>query len=134
MRLWNDPGMAEPEERTGWSFPAGSVGHDESVKDYAVEATDGQVGTVSWASYAPGESYMVVSYREGHHDVHHVVPAGAVQLVDHRRRSVTLRVTMAEVKATPTHEEPDAPVDWAYVNQFERGMLGGGFVWPYTDV
>jgi hypothetical protein len=134
MRLWNDPGMTEQEERKGWSFPAGSVGHDESVKDYAVEATDGHVGSVSWASYAPGESYLVVSYREGVHHVHHVVPAGAVKHVDHERRAVTLGVTVAEVKATPTHEHPEAPVDWALVEQFDRGMLGGGGVWPYTDV
>ena len=126
--------MSEMEGRTGWSFPAGAVGHDDSVKGYAVEATDGQVGSVSWASYARGESYLVVSYHDGHHDVHHVVPAGAVQTVDHERRSVILGVTVAEVKATPTHEEPEAPVDWAYVDQFERGALGGGGVWPYTDV
>jgi len=126
--------MSEMGGRTGWSFPAGAVGHDDSVKGYAVEATDGQVGSVSWASYAPGESYLVVSYHDGHHDVHHVVPAGAVQTVDHERRSVILGVTVAEVKATPTHEEPEAPVDWAYVDQFERGALGGGGVWPYTDV
>jgi hypothetical protein len=134
MRLWNDPGMAEAEERTGWSFPAGSVGHDESVKGYDVEATDGHVGSVSWASYAPGESYLVVSYHEGHHEVHHVVPAGAVQRVDHKGRTLTLGVTLARVKATPRHEAPDAPVDWAYVDQFERGMLEGGGFWPYTDV
>ena len=126
--------MSEPEKRTGWSFPAGSVGHDESVKGYDLEATDGRIGHVSWASYAPGESYMVVSYHDGHHDVHHVVPAGAVKSVDHERRVVTLGVTVAEVKATPTHEAPETPVDWAYVQQFDRGMLGGSGIWPYTDV
>jgi hypothetical protein len=126
--------MAETGQRTTWSFPEGSVAHDQSVKGYAVEATDAHVGSVSWASYKPGESYLVVTYRDGHHDTHHVVPAGAVQLVDHGRRVVSLKVTVAEVKATPTHEAPDAPVDWGYVDQFERGMLGGGFVWPYTDV
>jgi ADP-ribose pyrophosphatase YjhB (NUDIX family) len=126
--------MAEREERKSWSFPGGSVGHDESVKDYAVEATDGQVGSVSWASYAPGESYLVVSYKDGHHHVHHVVPAGAVKTVDHERRAVTLGVTVAEVEATPTHEHPEAPVDWALVEQFDRGMLSGGGIWPYTDV
>jgi hypothetical protein len=132
--LWNYPAMSEPEERTGWSFPVGSVGHDESVKGYTLEATDGEVGHVSWASYAPGESYMVVSYHDGHHDVHHVVPAGAVKAVDHERQMVTLGVTVDEVKATPTHETPKAPVDWAYVQQFDRGMLEGGGFWPYTDV
>ena len=30
--------MSEPEERKTWGFPAGSVGHDDSVKGYAVEA------------------------------------------------------------------------------------------------
>jgi hypothetical protein len=125
--------MDETEERQGWSFPAGSVGHSDSVKGYALEAADGHVGLVSWASYAPGESYLVVSYREGHHDVHHVVPAGAVQSVDHERRVVTLGITAAELKATPTHEEPEAPIDWDYVDQFERGALGGGGLWPYTD-
>jgi hypothetical protein len=126
--------VTETEGRAGWSFPEGSVGHDESVKGYALEAKDGPVGSVSWASYAPGESYMVVSYRDGGDEVHHVVPAGAVQRVDHERRTVSLGVTVAEVKATPTHESPEAPVDWALVQQFDRGMLGGGSVWPYTDV
>jgi hypothetical protein len=130
----HDRRVAETGQRTTWSFPEGSVGHDDSVKDYAVEGRDGHAGTVSWASYKPDESYLVVSYRDGLHERHHVVPAGAVADVDHERRTVTLKVTVAEVKATPTHDEPDAPVDWGYVDQFERGMLGGSFVWPYTDV
>jgi hypothetical protein len=130
---WNDPRVTETEGREGWSFPEGSVGHDESVKGYAVEATDGQVGTVSWACYPPGESYMVVSYEDGGDEVHHVVPAGVVNRVDHGRRVVTLTATVADVKATPTHESPETPVDWAYVQQFDRGMLGGGGIWPYTD-
>src|ERR671937_718738 len=67
--------VTEGGQQATWSFPEGSVGHDESVKGYAIEATDGQVGTCSWASYAPGESYMVVSYHDGHDHSHHVVPA-----------------------------------------------------------
>ena len=58
----HDPRVTEPGERTTWTFPEGSVGHDDSVKGYEVEATDGPVGTCSWASYKPGESYLVVSY------------------------------------------------------------------------
>lgn len=125
--------MSETEGRAGWSFPEGSVGHSDSVKGYDLEAADGPVGHCSWASYAPGESYLVVSYKDGHDDVHHLVPAGAVKSVDHQRRVVTLGVTVAEVKATPTHEDPEAPVDWESVERFDRGMLGGGGLWPYTD-
>ena len=126
--------VTEAAERTMWSFPEGSVAHDQSVKDYAVECTDGQVGTGSWATYKPGESYLVVSCKGDGDDVQHVVPAGAAKRVDHDDRTVTLSVTVAEVRATPTHEAPEAQVDWDQVGQFERGMLGGGFVWPYTDV
>jgi hypothetical protein len=32
----------------------------ESVKGFAVEATDGAVGHVEWATYYPGESYLVI--------------------------------------------------------------------------
>jgi hypothetical protein len=117
-----------------WTFPAGAVGHDQSCKGYRVDASDGHLGAVSWASYAPGESYLVVTYRHHLREAHHVVPAGAVAGVDHAARTVTLTVTADEVKATPEHDGPEAPVDWGYVDQFERGMLGGGFVWPYTDV
>jgi hypothetical protein len=126
--------VTESGQGAAWSFPDGAISHDDSVKGYEIEATDGPVGTCSWATYKPGESYMVVSYGDGHNAVHHVVPAGAAKHVDHERRLVVLSVTAEEVKATPTHEDPEAPVDWSYVDQFERGMLGGGFVWPYTDV
>jgi hypothetical protein len=114
-----------------WSFPEGAVGHSQSVKGYEVVATDGPVGEVSWADYKPGEAYLVVSYRHHLGHVHHVVPAGAVVRVDHDAKTVAVGVTADEVKATPEHEDPETPVNWDEVNQFERGMLGGGSVWPY---
>ena len=63
-----------------------------------------------------------------------MVPAGAVERVDHRSKTVTLKVGAEDVRNAPTHEAPEREVDWGMVDQFERGMLGGGFVWPYTDV
>jgi hypothetical protein len=113
-----------------WTFPEGSVGHSDSVKGYDVEGSDAHVGTVSWADYKPGESYLVVSCF---HD-HHVVPAGAIERVDHQSKTVTLKVTAEDVHKSPTQPEPEVPVDWVMIGQFERGMIGGGFVWPYTDV
>jgi hypothetical protein len=118
-----------------WSFPDGSVGHDDSVKGYEVHCSDGTVGTVSWAQYSPGESYLVVTCdRRLKKDTHHLVPAGAIADVDHDACTVTLDVTADEVRSSPEHKGPEHPVDWSVVDQFERGSLGGGAVWPYTDV
>jgi len=128
-------GAAESRsERTLWTFPAGALDGRDSVKGYDVLCSDGRLGTVSWADYKPGESYLVVSYRHHLREVHHLVPAGAIVRVDHEARTCTLGVTVDQVRSSPEHDEPGRAVDWSYVDQFERGMLGGGFVWPYTDV
>jgi hypothetical protein len=64
-----------------WSFPEGLLGADDSVKGFRLEAKDGQEGKVAWASYAAGESYLVVGLRHHLHERHHVVPAGAVERI-----------------------------------------------------
>jgi hypothetical protein len=110
------------------------VGHSDSVKGYRVDGSDDRVGDVAWADYKPGDSYLVVNAG---HKRHHVVPAGAIAAVDHGARVVTLKVTADQVRSSPVHEEHEIVFDDAprnYVDQFERGVLGGGFVWPYTDV
>ena len=109
------------------------MGHSDSVKDYRVDCTDDTVGNVEWADYKPGESYLVVAVG---HKRHHLVPAGAIAAVDHSGKTVTLTVTADEVRSTPQHEDPETAYVEAtkdYVGQFDRGMIGGGFVWPYVD-
>jgi hypothetical protein len=46
------------------------LGPDDSIKGFQVEATDGDAGRVSWAGYAPGESYLVVSHRHRLKEAH----------------------------------------------------------------
>jgi len=93
-----------------FSFPSGMLGHDDSIKGFEVEATDGHAGKVSWASYAPGESYLVISRRHDLHETHHVVPAAAVEKIDKSARKVWLRLTGAEVERAPEHHDPEAPL------------------------
>jgi hypothetical protein len=119
-------------ERTGerlWSFPEGMLGPDDSIKDFQVETTDGHAGKVSWASYAPGESYLVVSHLHHLHEAHHVVPAGAVERIDAERRTVWLRLGCEDVEELPTHHDPPAPVESWMVDAVERAIatrsLGG---------
>lgn len=114
---------AGDERRSLWSFPSGLIGPHDSVKGYAVEATDGAAGKVSWASYAAGESYLVVTSWRHLRETHHVVPAGAVQTVDVSQRKVCLRMTRADVERSPEHHDPAAPLDGATVD-----FLAG--LWP----
>ncbi|HUJ55094.1 MAG TPA: hypothetical protein VLW49_03800 [Gaiellaceae bacterium] len=52
------------------TFRPGVLGTHTSIKGYDVVASDGRAGKVSWASYAAGESYLVVSvgrFSRKHH-------------------------------------------------------------------
>lgn len=114
-----------------WSFTEGMLGPDDSIKDFQVEASDGHAGKVSWASYAPGESYLVVSHMHHMHEVHHVVPAGAVAGIDQDERTVSLGISRDQVEQLPEHREPAAPVEPWLVEAFDwatgtRSLGGDG--------
>ena len=102
---------------------------DDSVKGFRVEATDGGAGKVSWASYATGESYLVVSHVQHLHETHHVVPAGAVARISTEERAVWLRLSRDAVEELPEqHDEPGRVEPWM-VAAVERAIatrsLGG---------
>ena len=103
--------QGEEKARRLWSFPDGMIGRDESIKGFRVEASDGQAGKVSWASYAPGESYLVVHLLHHLREAHHIVPAGVVERISTGERTVWLSLTRAQVEAAPEQLEPSAPLD-----------------------
>ena len=86
------------------------LGHDDSIKDFQVEAIDANAGKVSWASYAPGESYLVINLRRHLHETHHVVPA-AVERITVSERKVWLPLTRSEVEQAPEHHDPEEPLE-----------------------
>jgi len=99
---------------------------DESIKDFQVEASDGHAGKVSWASYAPGDSYLVVSRLHHLHEVHHVVPAAAVEKISTSERKVWLCVNRAQVEEAPEHHDPAAPLDYSTVDALESATATWG--------
>lgn len=109
-----------------------ALGADESVKGFQVEAADGAAGTVEWANYAPGESYLVVTRRHGLRKQHYVVPAGAVEQIDTGGRTVRLRLTQDEIDALPEHYGQPAPLETWMAEAVERAVgmrgLGGDMV------
>jgi hypothetical protein len=89
------------------TFPDGVLGEHSSVKGFKVVATDGRAGRVSWASYAPGESYLVLTLgRLGRK--HHVLPAGAVKSVHDGEVHVAL--SRSELAQLPLLSHPEAAV------------------------
>ena len=106
--------VTEERERRSdslWSFPEGMLNPNDSVNSFRVEASNGHAGKVAWASYAVGESYLVVSQRHQLHEAHHVVPAGAVHRISADERTVWLLLSREEVEELPEHHDPPAPVD-----------------------
>ena len=118
----------ESQRQRLWSFPEGLLGTDDSIKDFRVEARDGPAGKVSWASYAPGESYVVISLVHHVHEAHHVVPAAAVERVSTDQRKVWLRLTRAEVEEAPEHHDPPAPLDTSLIDSWRHATawMGSG--------
>jgi hypothetical protein len=107
-----------------WSFGAGLLEPDDSVKGYDVDASDGHAGKVAWASYKPGESYLVVNHFHHGRFGHFVVPAGVVASIDRERRRLALTVPVSAVEAAPEHEPPEGPLDPAYVHALTLAAYG----------
>src|SRR5262249_23699964 len=87
------------------TFPDGVLGNHSSVKGFKVIATDGRCGRVSWASYAPGESYLVLTVGRLSRK-HHVLPAGAVKSVGDGEVHVAL--SRSELAELPLLLHPEA--------------------------
>jgi hypothetical protein len=110
--------MAERQQQSErlWSFPEGMLGPDDSLKGFHVEASDGPSGTVAWASYSPGESYLVITLSRHLHKRHHVVPAAAVERVSTKDGTVWLHVPRAQVEEAPEQHDPPAPLEPVMLN------------------
>ena len=89
------------------TFPDGVLGEHSSVKGFKVVAADGRAGRVSWATYAPGESYLVLTVGRLSRK-HHVLPAGAVKSVGDSEIHVAL--SRSELAQLPLLSHPEAAV------------------------
>lgn len=113
------------------TFRDGVLGDNTSVKGFKVVASDGRVGRVSWASYARGNSYLVVTMGVVRR-THRVVPAGAVIQVSDGE--VRVAMSRSEIAGLPLLPHPEAAVGGdatqRMLNAFERAASipqDGGF-------
>jgi len=96
------------------TFRPGVLGEYDSVKDFAVVGSDGRAGRVTWGSYEPGESYLVVTTGRLRRR-HRVLPAGAVVRVT--GRSVVVAMSRAEIERLPLLAHPEATLGDETVQQ-----------------
>lgn len=110
------------------SFKPGVLGSRDSIKGLRVLASDGPAGRVSWASYKPGESYVVVTTGRLRRQ-HRVLPAGAVERVEGRQVRVSLsREAIEHLPLLPHPEAPVAGQSYEHMlNAFERAYAASGF-------
>ena len=109
------------------TFPDGVLGSHSSVKGFKVRATNGPAGRISWATYAPGESYLVVTVGR-FSSKHHVLPAGAVTGVGDGEVRVALSRT--EVEHLPLLTRPEAVVDGETVQDAVAVFENAALKWP----
>ena len=89
------------------TFGDGILGDHSSVKGFKVVATDGRAGRVSWATYAPVDSYLVLTVGRVSRK-HHVLPAGAVTSVGDGE--VHIALSRSELRDLPLLADPQAAV------------------------
>ncbi|HEY3550929.1 MAG TPA: hypothetical protein VGK69_07750 [Gaiellaceae bacterium] len=92
IELWtfHDPGFA-----------------DRDVVGYSVEAADGSFGKIDEASYEAGAGYLVVdtsSLANLGFGKHALIPAAAIERVDHDGKTVHLTLTKGQIKDAPEYQ------------------------------
>ncbi|MDJ0386399.1 PRC-barrel domain-containing protein [Streptomyces sp. G-G2] len=108
-----------------WGYREAS-GHLEALDltGYAVEASDGAVGTVDKHSDEVGSSYLVVDTGPWIFGKEVLLPAGTVTHIDQEERKVYVDRTKDQIKAAPEFDKQKHLGDLDYHRQI------GGY---YTD-
>jgi hypothetical protein len=111
-----------------WMFPNDVVTPDE-LAGFAVQALDGEVGTVDWATYEVGESYVagyfVVDTGPWIFGKKVLIPAGLIDRIDPAEERIFVNRTRDDIKNAP--EYTGSPfTEAAYRSELARYYGRGG--------
>ncbi|MFN0156143.1 MAG: PRC-barrel domain containing protein [Gaiella sp.] len=102
-----------------WSFRAGLLEGGSSatgLTGYEVVGRDGSIGRVDRANETVGAAHLVVETGGWLHKRDVVLPAAAIESVDHERRVVAIDLLRDELEGAPTVEEAFQGEDLAFEN------------------
>ena len=87
-----------------WDYRESTWTLDRDLVGYDVEAPDGRLGVVVHASSSSAAAYLVVDAVPVSTGLR-LVPAGAVDSMDHDGRTVRIVLTRRQLAAAPAYEE-----------------------------
>lgn len=95
-----------------WSYPAGTSAETDIV-GYKVEAADGHIGKIDEATREADAGYIVVDTGPWIFGKHVLLPAGVIDRVDAKKRTVHVHRSKADIKAAPEFDRA-RELDLAY--------------------
>ena len=90
---------------TIWTYSERVAAEPLDLKDFKVEATDGEIGKVDEATYDVGSSYIVVDTGPWIFGRKVLLPAGVIEEIDLDGRRVRVRLTKDQIKNSPELDE-----------------------------
>ncbi|CAN5601678.1 hypothetical protein BH23ACT3_BH23ACT3_21330 [soil metagenome] len=101
-----------------WSYRDDIRIDTEDVVGYDVEATDGDLGKIDKSSTDAGQQHVVVDTGFWIFGEKRLIPAGAITMVDHDDKKVTVSMTKDQIKSAPEYDESQHE-DTAYRSSHE---------------
>jgi len=87
-----------------WGYRNATWTQGQDLVGYDVVATDGSIGTIDKATYDASAAYVVVDTGFWIFGKKRLVPAGAIESVDHEAKDVRVAMTREQIKAAPDYD------------------------------
>ena len=84
-----------------WTYPPDVRVGARDLAGYRVQASDGRIGKIDASHHTTGRAYLVLRTGPWMFRTWRIIPAGAVQRVDHAERKVYLQLTKQQIASAP---------------------------------
>ena len=88
-----------------WTYREGAVSAETNLIGYDVEATDGSIGKIDAATAETDNAHVVVDTGWWIFGKKRLIPAGAIESVDHNNQRVAVQMTKEQIKDAPDFDE-----------------------------
>jgi hypothetical protein len=108
-----------------WDYRDSTWADGYDLAGYDVEATDGSIGSVDKATNEVSNAYVVVDTGPWIFGKKRLIPAGAIDSVEHEHKTLRVSMTKDQIKAAPDYDADS----WTDDTRAEHG----GYYSPYSS-